>query len=106
MTVMHNANQWDTSNVEFVMGQILDYSKTPTARMAHIDYGLSILSTRALENTPNETAFDLAELYRSLLRRRLLAGCEVKQRFYEIGSPVGLAETEAYLMARAVKEAR
>jgi len=32
-------------------------------------------------------AFDLAELYGEILADRKLAGLEMKQRFYEIGSP-------------------
>jgi hypothetical protein len=34
-----------------------------------------------------------------LAQRGLLAGYEVHQRFYEIGSPTGLAETDRYLRA-------
>ena len=32
-----------------------------------------------------------------------LAGLEVSERFYEIGSPEGLAETRAYLKRRAAE---
>ena len=37
----------------------------------------------------------------NLLEASGLAGFEVAQRFYEIGSPGGLEETRAYLAARA-----
>jgi hypothetical protein len=47
-----------------------------------------------------QAAFDLADLYHDLAKRRLLAGYEVCERFYEIGSRAGLAETE--LMLRRV----
>jgi hypothetical protein len=42
-------------------------------------------------------AFDLAEIYAELSRRGQLAGYEVTTRFYEIGSPDGLRETDELL---------
>ena len=35
-----------------------------------------------------------------LVREKQLAGYEVRERFYEIGSPAGLAELEALLTGR------
>jgi hypothetical protein len=46
--------------------------------------------------TANRT-FDLADLYRDMVRRGLLAGFEVHERFYEIGSPAGIRETDMFL---------
>ena len=101
MTVFRNDGQWDTSNVEFADGAIRRYDKTErTAAMKHIDYGLGILTAGAVGARAPDTPFDLAELYRDLLSRGLLAGYEVSERFYEIGSPAGLAETSAHLLAR------
>ena len=68
-----------------------------SAGMAHIDYGLSILSAQALETYPAGAAFDLADLYRELSLRGELAGLEVTERFYEIGSLEGIEATERYL---------
>ena len=68
--------------------------------MQHIDYGLGILQTAAFEEVPEDQAYDLADVYKTLIRRGELAGCEVQQRFYEIGSPAGLAETRLYLSQR------
>jgi len=98
MTVFRNDGQWDASNIEFVDGVIRRYDKVNrTADMHHIDYGLGVISADALAALPVDAAFDLADLYRDLVGRRELTGFEVAQRFYEIGSPVGLAETDAYL---------
>ena len=96
MTVLHNTNQWDTSNVEFANGRILQYSKTPTSAMAHIDFGLSLLSANALAEAPTPP-FDLAQVYNAMVTRGEMTGYEVHQRFYEIGSMTGLAETEQHL---------
>lgn len=98
MTVHKNQGRWDRSNVFFSQGQIVEYDKrNPTRQMQHIDYGLGILQTAAFEEVPEDEAYDLADVYKTLIRRGELAGCEVQQRFYEIGSPAGLAETRLHL---------
>jgi NDP-sugar pyrophosphorylase family protein len=71
--------------------------------MHHIDYGLSVFSTRAFAEMPE--VFDLSDLIARLLARGELAGHEVDKRFYEVGSPQGLAELEAFL-AQQNAEAR
>jgi NDP-sugar pyrophosphorylase family protein len=68
--------------------------------MQHIDYGLGILDSNALTPWPDGKVFDLADVYRDLSSRNELAGFEVEQRFYEIGSPDGLAELDAMLRSQ------
>jgi NDP-sugar pyrophosphorylase family protein len=97
MTVFRNAGRWDTSNIEFSDGRIIDYSKKPTPRMPYIDFGLTMLSASVLAAFAEGEAFDLADVYRQLVREGRMAGLEVDRRFYEIGTPAGLAETAAYL---------
>jgi NDP-sugar pyrophosphorylase family protein len=98
MTVFRNAGRWDTSNVEFVDGEIRRYDKVDrTPEMLHIDYGLGIVDASVLRNWTGDDAFDLAKLYSGLARQGRLAGFEVHDRFYEIGSPAGISETDAYL---------
>ena len=98
MTVFRNEGRWDTSNVSFRDGVIRSYSKKErTPEIQHIDYGLGILSPKALATWPEGQAFDLADVYRDLISRNELAGFEIEQRFYEIGSPEGLAELDALL---------
>ncbi|MFA5959874.1 MAG: nucleotidyltransferase family protein [Tatlockia sp.] len=95
MTVFKNNNQGDKSNVEFRDGRIIEYNKhAPKASMHYIDYGLSILSQSALEGLPENTPFDLASLFSDLSWRGELAGFEVFERFYEIGSFAGLNEAQ------------
>ena len=99
MTVYRNEGQWDTSNVEFERGSLLAYDKkNRTPRMGYIDYGLGAMEARALDESPGS---DLAEVYRGLLAKGELAGFEVGQRFYEIGSFSGVKELEVYLMSFA-----
>jgi MurNAc alpha-1-phosphate uridylyltransferase len=97
MTVMRNVNQWDKSNVLFADGSILEHNKrSPKKEMAHIDYGLGIVSASALHETPDDKPFDLSDIYHELSIKGLLAGHEVFERFYEVGSPGGLEEASAY----------
>jgi NDP-sugar pyrophosphorylase family protein len=101
MTVFRNAGRWDISNVEFVDGLIRRYDKVDrTSAMLHIDYGLGIIDAGVVHAWRGSEAFDLAELYRDLVRQRRLAGVEVHDRFYEIGSPAGLSEADAFLRHR------
>jgi NDP-sugar pyrophosphorylase family protein len=98
MTVFKNDGRWDTSNVWFEEGEIRLYDKTSrTTQMRHIDYGLGILSDEVLKEWQATEAFDLASLYQKLVAKNQLAGYEVTERFYEIGSPEGLAELDDLL---------
>jgi NDP-sugar pyrophosphorylase family protein len=101
MTVFRNEGRWDTSNVWFEDGAIKSYSKKErTPEMQFIDYGLGILDSDALTSWPDGKAFDLADVYCDLVSRNELAGFEVERRFYEIGSPEGLAELDAMLRSQ------
>jgi NDP-sugar pyrophosphorylase family protein len=98
MTVYRNEGRYDTSNVVFAGGEIQVYDKkVRRPDMRHIDYGLSLFRAGVFEEYLAGTKFDLAEVMQRLVARRDLAGYEVKERFYEIGSPAGLAELEALL---------
>lgn len=98
MTIFHNRGKWDTSNVEMADGKILDYNKkTPTPRMAHIDYGLGIFTPEVFADLPEGQAVDLAEIYQKLAASGELLAYEVQERFYETGSLEGLRELDALL---------
>jgi NDP-sugar pyrophosphorylase family protein len=100
MTVLHNEDRWDRSNVVFQNGRLLCYDKrAPRPGMTHVDYGVGLLRREALARLPAGRPCDLADLYTELVAEGRMVGYEVTQRFYEIGSPRGLAETEAYLRA-------
>jgi NDP-sugar pyrophosphorylase family protein len=101
MTVMRNDGQWDSSNVVFENGAIVAYDKKArTAAMHHIDYGLGAFDARAFNSIPEGRPSCLADLYESLLRQGELAGHEVAERFYEIGSFQGLTELCHYLSGK------
>jgi NDP-sugar pyrophosphorylase family protein len=101
MTVYRNHGQWDTSNVEYVGGKILAYDKQQrTPRMQYIDYGLGVLLASAFQGLAPDQPHDLEGVYQTLLQQDQLAACQVTQRFYEVGSPSGIAELEHYLAVR------
>ena len=98
MTVFRNDGKWDKSNVCYRDGRIITYDKVNrTPDMQYIDYGLGILSEQCFKEFRTRRVFDLAEVYSRLLEKNELAGFEVKERFYEIGSFEGLNETSEYL---------
>jgi NDP-sugar pyrophosphorylase family protein len=69
--------------------------------MRHIDYGLGVFRREALEVVPETGSCDLATVYQEMLRQGQLAGFEVHDRFYEIGSVAGLEETRRHLADRS-----
>ena len=98
MTVYRNEGKYDASNVVFRDGEIVVYDKkAKLPAMRHIDYGLSLFKSSVFEAYPADEKFDLAEVMGRLVREKQLAGYEVLERFYELGSPAGLAELEALL---------
>src|SRR5580693_6820908 len=93
MTVYANADAWDTSNVWFEQDRIRLYSKREKLpEMRFIDYGLMVCTRQIFDHSPSDVPFNLADTLEALSRNGQLAGYEVYQRFYEIGSPSGLME--------------
>ncbi len=105
MTILKNNNQWDKSNVLFRDGVLLEYNKHhPRDEMAYVDYGLGVMSASVLASYSNKEAFDLADVYHQLSITSDLAGHEVFERFYEIGSHEGLRETIQRLERGTINE--
>ena len=101
MTVYRNEGQYDASNVVFADGEIKVYDKkSRLPEMRHIDYGLSLFKSSVFDAYAVDQVFDLAEVMGKLVREKQLAGYEVLERFYEMGSPAGLTELEVILKPR------
>lgn len=102
MTVLRNDGQWDRSNAIYSDGRVVLYDKGQSAErpseMHWIDYGLSVLTRDVIASRVKSGAVaDMADIMRNLSRDGLLAGFEVRQRFYEAGSPAGLRDLEEFL---------
>lgn len=103
MTVFENQEHYDTSNVWFESGRIKRYDKkNKVPQMQHIDYGFGLFRAAAFEGFPRDAVVDLASVQTALCQRGQLTGYEIKQRFYEVGSPAGLAELDRLLRSGAL----
>jgi len=93
MTVLKNKGRWDKSNAVF-KNKTLEYNKkNPKKNMNYIDYGLSIIDSVIFNSFPFNKTFDLADVFEDLSNKNMLAGLEIFDRFYEIGSINGLNDT-------------
>lgn len=99
MCVYRNENKWDRSNVRIEGSSVVFYSKeTGGERFDYIDYGLSLYRKSVIERYLSVALpLDLAQIQEELVARRQMEAYVVKERFYEIGKPAGLAELGEYL---------
>lgn len=101
MTVYENYGRYDASNVWFDNGAIKVYDKkNRLPQMQYIDYGLGVFRAAAFDGFSRNAVVDLADVQKALVARNQLAGYEIKQRFYEIGSHEGLKELDELLQKR------
>jgi len=102
MTVLRNENRWDRSNVIYRDGEVIAYDKQrPCAEMAHIDFGVGVYAGGVFAKYTAATFIDLSTICRDLCVAGQLTAFEVCERFYEIGSPQGLKDTDAFLSHRS-----
>jgi NDP-sugar pyrophosphorylase family protein len=98
MTVFENSGRFDSSNVWFEAGAIRAYDKkNRLPAMRHIDYGLGVFRSQAFDGFARNEVVDLSDVQRALLGRGELAGLEIRERFYEVGSHAGLRELDSLL---------
>jgi NDP-sugar pyrophosphorylase family protein len=111
MAVFKNENRWDPSNVVTDGEWVVRYEKgVKDAAFDHIDYGATALRREALEralpprsacadgsNGALERAVGFDTIQRELAARKRLRASVARERFFEIGSPEGLAELDRHL---------
>ncbi len=105
MTVYKNYDQYDRSNTVVEGNLVKKFSKRKkTKDMVYIEYGANIFRKEALELIPEKPPYSLDDLFPRLIEMDELLAFEVKERFYEIGSPQGLKEFEEFVrMALSTK---
>ncbi len=97
MSIYKNEGKWEVSNVETDGQWVLRYDKTARApEFDHVDYGALAFRRSVFEGLP-AGKLGLDVIQRDLAARHRLRACVARERFYEIGSPSGLAELDAYL---------
>jgi len=101
MSVFKNEGKWDPSNVRTDGTWVLAYEKgTHDPAFDHIDYGAIALRRNAVLELPEGRRSGLDELQSRIAARRRLRAYVAHERFYEIGSPEGLAALELRLQER------
>jgi len=92
MTVYRNENLYEPSNVLIKNHLISEYDKKNHKNtFKYIDYGINAFKKSIFKNYEKE-AFDLSEIHQKLIEEKKLLAYEAKQRFYQIGNPIGLRE--------------
>ncbi len=98
MTVYRNDDRGLRSNVTVDGERVSAYVKEAAPRtMTHIDYGINAFHAAAFSDVSCDEPGDLAQVHRAMIGRRTLRAFPVSERWYEIGSPDGIAETERFI---------
>lgn len=100
MTVLHNCDRWEPSNVRVSEGVVAEYSKTRTPVGAeHIDYGYIYLDRTSVDRVPG-SSFDLEDVLQPMIAARTLGAFEARVPFHDIGTPEAIIATERWLQAQ------
>jgi NDP-sugar pyrophosphorylase family protein len=103
MSIYKNDGQWDASNVvaDAAREWVARYEKGQTdAAFDHIDYGATALRRDVIAALPLGEPRGLDAIQRDLARQKRLRACVARERFFEIGSPEGLADLDRHLRTR------
>ncbi|MFA4870865.1 MAG: sugar phosphate nucleotidyltransferase [Pedobacter sp.] len=95
MTIYHNNNVGDRSNISFQNGNIIYDKKNPTPDMEYIDYGLTIVKKTIFDNYT--WRFNLSDVMSDYINNNEVSIFESVTTFHEIGSFAGIQEFELFL---------
>lgn len=102
MAIYNNQGRWDPSNVITDGTWVTRYAKgTADPRFDHIDYGATALRREVIAALPAGERIGLDKIQSELAAAGRLRSVVARDRFFEIGSPGGLAELDRYLRARS-----
>jgi NDP-sugar pyrophosphorylase family protein len=97
MSVFHNPGRLATPNCVVENGLVTAYEKHRDLPGAEwLDYGLLAFDASAFTDDGPD---DLGDVTRDMAARRQLGAFPARERFYEIGTPDALEETDAFLRA-------
>jgi NDP-sugar pyrophosphorylase family protein len=101
MTVLENADRWETSNVDVAGDLVVAYDKpSQPGTRRFLDYGFLAFRSAAFADLSIGQPADLTSVIRSLIGRRCLRAVAVEHRFHDIGNEAAVRETEAWLLRR------
>jgi NDP-sugar pyrophosphorylase family protein len=96
-TVFRNNDAFDTSNIVIRDNLVVEYSKSEkTPDIVYINYSAVIFRKEVPQLIPEHHFYPLEDLFLRLIEKGQLLAFEVKERFYEIGSPRGLKDFEVF----------
>jgi NDP-sugar pyrophosphorylase family protein len=99
MAIFKNNNEFGKSNVELMEKGFISYDKSFSGKQKqYIDYGITYFRKSVFDGLSISHPIDLAEICTDLSNSKKLAGFEVFDRFYEIGSVQGIEEFSHYLL--------
>jgi len=98
MSVFENHGAWDASNCEIGRGLVLRYEKgAKDPALTHIDYGAIALRRSVIAAKPSDVVFGLDTIQHELAKAGDLRAYEATERFYEVGSELGISDLEKKL---------
>lgn len=101
VAVYENAGRWDRSNIVLDGERVAVYDKyRDHPGMTWIDAGVTALRRGWVASLPADRALDLAEQFDVLAMSGDMGAYPTTERFYEVGSPSGLAEFRYVVAAR------
>lgn len=90
----------DTPNVFLKDGFAHYNKKNPSQKADSVDYGLSIINRERFLLSTGDSPFDLSEYFTLISNCGRLAGMEMKEPYYEIGSITGMGRFKDMLKNR------
>ena len=103
MTVLHNHDQWETSNTAVDSDLVSHYEKGAIpGTYEWVDYGLLFLNQSSFSGVSAIQATDLHEVLTPLITQRQVLAFEAHERFWDVGTPDALHATEQEFLARGL----
>jgi NDP-sugar pyrophosphorylase family protein len=98
MTVYRNHGKYDNSNVSIDRtGKVALYDRHSRTQLEFIDYGMNYFRKKVLSLIPSNQYYSLEDVFGKLIEMCELTSFIASERFYEVGSPVGLADFKNYI---------
>lgn len=101
MAVLHNCHEYGPSDLLVADGIVKEYDKKQIRpELEWVNFGVSALRRETLQLVEPHRFCDEETFYGHLIGQRQLLAFEVRDRFYEIGSPAGLEQFSHFITSR------
>jgi N-acetyl-alpha-D-muramate 1-phosphate uridylyltransferase len=103
VSIFHNRNQGDKSNILYKDGKLLKYDKiNPTPEMEYVDYGLSVVNKDYFMKHTSDGRSDFADFISKTIARGDAEAYVPNRIFEEVGSPEGYIRFVALFKAKSL----